>query len=336
MRAKEPLVLEHTRGPLVESRHFIHAMWVDENAEVVESWGNTEMLICPRSSFKPFQVLPYVLSKAYEKSPEAGASIALAMASHAAEVVHTSFVEKWLAKLGLGESDLVCGPQWPRLPERIWEMAQTGQRFSRLFNNCSGKHTGMLATCQCDGHPTRGYHQWDHPLQKQIRDIAGKLGGLDMDKAPYGTDGCGLPIYYLPMSSFAKMGAAYLDPDKSEFGEALKQVRKAWRENSLMVGGTLTLDTRLTEVTNGRLIAKIGAQGNYICLDLEKGRCLVFKIDSGSEVAREQALMDFLCEGGHLAPLEEKELRRLVTREIVNWEGKAVGEARLRFPSDLA
>ena len=61
------------------------------------------------------------------------AEIALACASHSGEEKHTSAIAAWLARLGLNESALECGPHAP--------YAAPCAPPSVLCNNCSGKHS---------------------------------------------------------------------------------------------------------------------------------------------------------------------------------------------------
>lgn len=328
-----PMIFEQTRGETVESRHRVHALWIDEKGREIRSHGDTEQSVNPRSSFKPIQVLPLVISKAFESAPEPWRALAVATASHSAENIHVKTVGDWLAKLGLDETNLVCGAHWPRDPERIFAMGKRDERPTRLHSNCSGKHTGMLAACRALGFPIEGYQRWDHPLQVRIREHASHLGDIDADRAAYGTDGCSLPSYFFPMHAFARMLSHYLRPESSPFPEALKLVREAWTKHPEMVGGTGTLDTCLAQVTKGRVLAKIGAQGNYMALDFERGRALVFKIENGADLIREQVLLEILADCGSLTASEVATLRETFPREIRNWDNQVVGENRLWMPN---
>lgn len=312
---RNPLQVQYTRGELAESEHRVHALWVDEHGRDVEAWGDSGRLVCPRSCLKPVQALPLVLSKAFESAPDPLAAVAIACASHKGQPLHLEFVESWLKNLGRHEDDLVCAPQ----------------RSRRIDNNCSGKHTGFLAACGALGFETRGYHDWTHPLQSQIRDLAGALSGMDWHKLPYGTDGCGIPTYHLPLNMFAKLMSTFLRPEKSAYGEALALIHRAWTAAPMMVAGKDALGSELARVTQGRVIVKVGAQGNYFALDFKNGRALVLKAEDGGERAAEESLLSLLLRASAITEGEDRALRAYVPREIRNWAGDVTGTSRVLF-----
>lgn len=311
-----PLRVQWTRGELVESEHHVHALWVDEHGREVQAWGDADRMICPRSCLKPLQALPLVLSRAFESAPDPLAAIAIACASHKAQPLHLEFVESWLRRLGRQEDELVCAPQ----------------RSRRIDNNCSGKHTGFLAACGALGYETRGYHEWAHPLQGRLRDLAGELSEVNWHKLPTGTDGCGLPTYFLPLNVFAKLMSRFLRPDTSPHGEALALIHRAWAAAPMMIAGQDFLGSELARITAGRVIVKVGAQGNYFALDFERGRALVLNVEDGSERAAEEALLALLLQQGAITSGEERELRRYSPREVRNWAGDVTGSSRVFFP----
>ncbi len=51
------VVIEVTRGPLVESRHEGIAAVLKPDGTVVASWGDIDQLILPRLANKPIQVM---------------------------------------------------------------------------------------------------------------------------------------------------------------------------------------------------------------------------------------------------------------------------------------
>ena len=328
----EPLEVEVLRGARVESRHQVHALWVDSQGRSLQTWGDEEKMICPRSSLKPIQALPLVLSRGFEKSNDPLSAIAIACASHKAQKIHLDFVRGWLAQLGRSESDLVCGPQPPSDLAQMRELVEQNQKVTRVRNNCSGKHTGFLAACLALKLDFHGYHLWDHPLQIQIREKAKFLSNFDWDRAPYGIDGCGIPTYFIPLNVFAMTMSAFLRPEKTPWSEALNLIIKAWQQRPVMIAGDGHLCTELARVTSGRVIAKVGAQGNYLALDFERAKCLVLKVEDGNARASEEALLKLLLDAGSLTSGEEAALRKWVPSGISNWAGDLVGTVQLQIP----
>ena len=74
----KPVVIEVTRGPVVESRHEGIAAIVQPDGTVVASWGDIDSLILPRSANKPIQAMAFVESGAVEKFGLGNEHIALA------------------------------------------------------------------------------------------------------------------------------------------------------------------------------------------------------------------------------------------------------------------
>ena len=97
--SKGPVVIEVTRGPLVESRHEGAAAVVKADGTVVASWGDIDTRILPRSANKPIQAMAFVESGAVEKFGLGKEHIALSCASHSGEQRHVETVRAWLKKV---------------------------------------------------------------------------------------------------------------------------------------------------------------------------------------------------------------------------------------------
>src|SRR3989442_15770615 len=63
--------------------------------------------------------------------------------------------------------------------------------------------------------------------------------------------------------------------------ETPRTVVAAMTQQPYLIGGTDRFDTRLMEVTSGRLLAKGGAAGAHCTGDRRSGRGLAVKLDSG-------------------------------------------------------
>ncbi|MBV9523618.1 MAG: asparaginase, partial [Alphaproteobacteria bacterium] len=62
-----PVLVEITRGDLVESRHRGAAAVVDADGKAVMSWGDIESPVFARSAIKPLQALPLIESGAADR-----------------------------------------------------------------------------------------------------------------------------------------------------------------------------------------------------------------------------------------------------------------------------
>jgi L-asparaginase II len=170
------------RGPLVESRHRVHAVAV-RGDEVLEAWGDPGLVTFLRSAAKPFQALPVAgLDVPSEE-------LAIACASHAAAPEQLTAVRALLARSGSAEEDLECGPE----------------DGSKLRHNCSGKHAGMLLVCAERGWPRPGYRLPDHPLQQELLRIVSEAAEVPSGEIPTAPDGCGVVTFGLPLERMARM-----------------------------------------------------------------------------------------------------------------------------------
>lgn len=108
-----PIEIVATRGPLVESRHQVACAVVDAAGRALAAWGDVAAPVYPRSAVKALQALPLIESGAADAFRLSETELALACASHGGEPTHVAGVLVWLARIGLRESDLQCGLQWP-------------------------------------------------------------------------------------------------------------------------------------------------------------------------------------------------------------------------------
>src|SRR5215813_4440469 len=100
-----PLV-EVRRGGITESRHRGHIVAVEPDGNVVASLGAPHTVTFLRSSAKPLQALPLLITGAAERFGFTDEEVALACASHNGEPIHTRIAASMLQKIGLGTEAL--------------------------------------------------------------------------------------------------------------------------------------------------------------------------------------------------------------------------------------
>jgi L-asparaginase II len=135
-----PVTVEVTRGPLVESRHRGTVVAVDAAGKVIFSLGDIDAAVFPRSACKAMQALPLVESGAADAYGFGNRELALACSSHNGEEEHAALAASMLARAGLGPEVLECGSHWSFHQPTLIEQARTMQMPGALHNNCSGKH----------------------------------------------------------------------------------------------------------------------------------------------------------------------------------------------------
>jgi L-asparaginase II len=307
--APTPVAIEVWRGGRVESRHRVRACVVDAGGRTVLAVGDVQEPVFPRSAIKPFQALALLESGAAERFGVSDEELALACASHGGEPDQVALVEAWLERLGLDEHALACGPHPPLYGPAAAALIREGKAPRRVHNNCSGKHTGMLAAALAMGAPTAGYEHLHHPVQRHAAAALAELAGLERLPEP-GIDGCSLPNHPLPLEGLARAGAKLADPSGLAPGRAaaLDQVVLAMRAHPRMVAGTGRCCTAVMEGTPD-IIAKTGAEGVYLAAVRGRGLGVAVKTEDGATRAAEAA---FLAVLEHLGALDETAKVRLV------------------------
>ncbi len=325
--SKGPVVIEVTRGPLVESRHEGIAAVIRADGTVVESWGDIDARILPRSANKPIQAMAFVESGAVEKFGLGNEHISLACASHNGEKRHVETVRAWLKKVGLGEADLECGTQPPRLQASIEALVRENAVATAAFNNCSGKHSGFLTTAVTYREPTKGYIKYDHPVQRRLREVMSDLCGENADDYAHGIDGCGIPSLATPLRSLARAMANLADPSRlsSRHADAANRIRGAISAEPFMISGTGRFPTIVNEALPGVVQVKSGAEGVYCAILPTLKLGIALKMWDGAARAAEIATAALLA---HLGVLPAGSRDELVHPPVKNVVGLLVGEMR--------
>jgi len=205
--------------------------------------------------------------------------LALVCASHDGRAEHLSTAKEILATAGLTESALGNTADYPLDPDAQDAAIRAGGVKTALQMNCSGKHSGMLATCVQNGWDLESYLHVDHPLQQRITEMVPQLAG---EEASFiGVDGCGAPAHALSLTGLARaFRSVALAPSSSAAG----QVATAIRQYPEMLGGPTRDITLLIQGVPG-LMGKDGAEGVF-AIALPDGRAIALKISDGANRAR--------------------------------------------------
>jgi len=314
-----PLLVEVTRGGCVESLHEVDAVLVDTSGRIVEAWGDAKRPVMPRSAIKPIQALPLVSTGAADAFGLTDIELALACASHGGEPAHVDAVAGWLARLDLDVSALACGAQVPSSVPAAGVLVAAGIEGTAVHNNCSGKHTGFLTVLSHLGLPIDGYLDPDHRLQTDhVTPSIERTCGVDLTAAHPGVDGCGIPVWSMPLdrlaSGWATIGAG-------EAGSPAHRLLSAMRSQPFLVAGSDRACTRLIGAATGGTVVKTGAEGVFSAVIPADGVGLALKVRDGAGRAAEVAVEWILAQCGHLRDPSPKLL--------VNRSGVHVGEVRV-------
>ena len=287
----EAIVVEATRGDVVEARHQVHAVAVS-GGKIVESCGDPGLVTYFRSTAKPLQALPMIRVR-----PDLDdAEIAIACASHLHRPEQLDPVRSLLAKAHAREDDLECGAE-----------------PTRLEHNCSGKHAGFLLLCRERGWPTEGYRRADHPCQRAMLEEVSTAAEVEPSTIATAIDGCGVVTYALTLErmahAFSRLPVLAGGPRAAE----------AMRAHPELIRGPGAADTELMRLRQG-WAAKGGAEG-LLCAVSRDGLGVALKVEDGATRAVRSGVAAFLARLGY-------EADDLGVVHVANSRGEIVGELR--------
>jgi L-asparaginase II len=336
-------VIEFTRGGRVESFHNGAVAVVNTSGRLVAAYGDPRAVTFLRSSAKPFQTLPLVELGAHETFNMTPRELAITCASHLGMDMHVETVSGLQRKIGVSESDLMCGTHAVGDAATAERLIRAGQAPTPLRHNCSGKHTGMLAQARFRGIPVGNYISPEHPVQQTILLTFAEMCGMAPEDVVVGIDGCSVPTFAVPLQQAALAFSRLADPRSlpAKRAAALRTIYTAMTTNPEMVRGPGDFDTEVMRLGAGRLVSKCGAEA-FVGLGLAPGACgpnspalgVAIKIGDGSSRADMMVGAEVLRQ---LGALDKDQISKLIElglgprKVLVNFRGLDVGEARPCF-----
>jgi L-asparaginase II len=324
--AAEPLSLDVvvTRGGLVESRHRVHATVIRHDGTTVASARDPQLVTWWRSCAKPFQVMGMLRDGSFDALGWGERELALACASHGSEPEHAELAAAMLARLGLSEHDLACGPHEPLSERGAALLREAGLSPRRIHSNCSGKHAAMLAWAVQRGWPTVGYHEATHPVQLGAWSLVSEWTGVPTADIPRSIDGCGVTVFALPLHAMALAYARLAEAAQTGDVVAARVVAAMTRWPDL-VGGSDRFDSVLMRATEGRVLCKIGAEGVHNLAVLDRGLGIALKVEDGAPRAQYPAVLACLQALGVLPAALPEALTPFAWQVVENTRGEPAG-----------
>ncbi|CAD2079293.1 asparaginase [Phocicoccus pinnipedialis] len=316
------------RNGNLESVHHIHAAVVDSKGEVLLDIGDPSFSTYARSSLKPFQALPLIISGAADKYGYTEEEIAVSCASHSGELIHRQTVQNILNKINEDENKLICGAHIPRDTEGFEKWVRSGNDITKIFNNCSGKHASMIATCKHTDQDIDSYYKPNHPLQVRIKQLILDICQLKESQIETGEDGCGLPVYKMPLNHLALGFCKLANPDiikEKEISDAMKIIQRSMISSSHFVAGENRFDTDAMKVLEGKIVSKMGAEGVQGIGLVNKGIGIAVKVEDGANRGADIVGIHLLNHLGLIKHEEYQLLQNYFEPPILNTRGKQVG-----------
>jgi len=330
-----PILVEVYRDKVLESFHRGVICVVNQDNKVIFSAGDINQLCYPRSAMKLLQVIPLIEAGGIEKFGFTLEEIAVMCGSHNGEDEHLHVVHSILKKIGLDDSKLKCGEQWPSFPPQTDKLKVEGKKPTCMHNNCSGKHAGMLALAVLLNSDTESYLSPEHPVQQAIKQVCAEMHEYPADKMITALDGCSAPIFSVPVYNQA-IGYKNI-ADASSFGEkrenACKIIIQAVSAYPQMVAGTKRYCTDMMKITAPKVIGKTGAEGIFCMAFTEKKLGVCIKIDDGKMQPQYNVAQAMLEKSGLFTQEELKSLHHYHMPDIKNYNKWVTGY--MTTPKDL-
>jgi len=308
------------RGKEIESSHSGAAVFIDSSGKVLREWGDSSMLIYPRSSLKPIQSLNLYKNKVDEKLKLEESYLAFSTASHHGEDIHVNKAESWLKQIGLKEEDLACGEDWPKSLSDKFKAEKKYKHKRKVFHNCSGKHCAHLAIAKTRDLPIKGYQKENHLIQSELIELIEELSQEKIHSM--GIDGCTLPNPFMSLKSFALISARFADfKYLKEHGLTAQKIFNACIKFPELTGGEKSINCLLTKAA-GNIFFKNGAEGVYVALIPHLKSAIALKISDGTQRASEIAMAGIIDE---LNLIPEEKINSFLSKPILNSANDIVG-----------
>ena len=315
------------RGKQPESRHEAKCIIKDLQKNIIFSTKHNNDLIFPRSAIKIFQAIPFVSAGAIKKFHLNSKQIALACSSHSGEHLHIKELVKWIDKLDISIHKLQCGIHNPLNLNSSNKLLLSGTKPNQLYNNCSGKHLGMLSGSIANHYNISDYLQFDHPYQIKIRKTLELYSQKKIPKKNFAIDGCSSPQYAFSLNDLSEALINLVKSYQTMFKNAyeVQLLMNSVFDNPNMIGGNLKFDTHLIKTCNKKLFCKYGAEGVFLFVHLTKKIVGVIKIKDGNERALPSVVCTLLKKLKITSTEENKKLLLWFKTPINNHAKKTTG-----------
>jgi len=318
---KEILCEFHRNGD-VESVHRVSLVALEAGKPAMVR-GSVDHPVFMRSCAKPFQGLSVVESGAADAYGFSADEIAVICGSHPGESEHVRAASSILKKAKLTVGHLQCGAHLPSGSRGLRDLIKSGKEATAIHNNCSGKHSGMVSATKFMRAPLDTYLHPSHPLQKRNLANIARFAELKSGSIEIGIDGCSAPTFGLPLRAMARAIASFASTPGTP-----QRVRDAMMAHPAMVGRPCVT---LMSAAPGRLLAKGGAEGVYLCGFPGRKAGIALKVEDGNGRAWTHVLHAVIRKLGWLDKEDLGRLSKAADPDLRNHAGRKVGEIRVKI-----
>lgn len=313
-------LLKYVRNNQTEQIHSGLILHINKNGIINKIGEDNGYKFYHRSCMKPMQFSPVIDLKLDEKYNLTSKEIAVCCASHTGEEFHQKEIYSVLNKIGFNEDDLLCPPHEPLSKSEQKRLILTGKDYTKIHNNCSGKHAAMLMLCKELGYPIENYTDMSHPLSDLIINQVCRLCEVEKNEIIISKDGCGLPVVATTLEALGKGFLNLFCNPKYE------KIKDTFLNNPYYIGGYQRLDSEIIH-SNKNLAAKVGACGLCVVVNTEKEEALVVKVADSNMEARSIITIDALLQLKWSEPdmVKSDQLNNIYSKTICSQTGEILG-----------
>ena len=190
-----------------------------------------------------------------------------------------------------------------------------------------GKHLGNIAACKAMGWSIENYSDFDHPVQQDILETISEFSGYPKEKIYIGVDGCGVPVFGVPLKNMALAYARIFDTGflNGEYKDEQELLYDAVKKHPDMIAGDGRIDTELIRATSGDHFGKMGSDGVFCVHVHSKGLGISIKIQDGGVRAVDPVVIETLKQLGTLSDEVLGKLRKFHYPPVKTWGVDTVG-----------
>lgn len=327
----EKLIEDYRNGTL-ENVHYGQICIVNELGEVIHELGDAQTTTFLRSAAKPFQALPVYMHNADEKFGITEKEATLFMASQRGESYHEAALQSVKEKLNLDEDVLICNASYPLndVPKEKYIYDHKEKR--KMLHNCAGKHFGILALTKALGAPLETYSKLEGPAQQLSLESMAYMAQYPKEEIKFGVDGCGFPVYALPLQNIANAFMRLSQPgllDDKSYAQAVKKAGNLMNQYPEMIASHDFVCTVLLNDSN--IVAKGGAKGVYGIGLRDEKIGIALKVIDGSEDVWPNIIAHILESIDYKNKDTINALYELSPKQLTNDGNQGVGERKAVF-----
>lgn len=311
-------ILNQYRAGYLECMHYGIACVVDEEG-ISHVIGNPDWYSFYRSASKPIQSLPTLMEGLHEKYSLTKEETAIFSGSHWGEKRHVELLESICQKTGLNENDMVMLPTYPLNGDVKSELIRNGMPPRKIYHNCSGKHLSLMLLSRELGENPKDYWQVNSKAQTAILRVVSQMTDVSADQIHIGVDGCGVPVYGVPIHAIAKSFLRLACPDlvkDQSLAAAICDNRSCIQAAPMALDGEKGPCACMSRT--GDIIAKAGALGVYVFGCESERLAVVVKMSDGSDAKAAFCATSILENLGYSDLNMLRDLKQICPAEIYN------------------